>query len=220
VSAEGHSVSLPFTCASIHPLGESHGLLLQRQEDQDDIEARTLGGGSSGGGGGGATMMSGTPYSSNNADINVSNSQQPMEEEDDDDEFFLNVPPRNTKMGATTPTDATASAAMMTTGMPGQFPLSTPRGHYGGPVEVSSLFSLKHPLEDVLPVAQNVRPDNDNSNSGEAMDESPLLVTDVFETILCTSTLKWTDPTDPVLEKKYYEQPICVTYNTILKRYV
>ena len=42
VSAEGHSVSLPFQCNAIHPLGDAHGILLERKEDQEDLEARKV----------------------------------------------------------------------------------------------------------------------------------------------------------------------------------
>ena len=147
---------------------------------------------------------------------------------DEEDEFFLKVPPPNTRIMVedtamdiqygVTQTEKNAENGGVSGGdISGGIPLSTPRTQYGGPTEVSSLFSLKHPLEDVLPVSYEPLVDNNNSDQ----DPSSLgvsLVTDVFERILYTSTLRWTDRADNYLEKKFYEQPVCVTYHTILKR--
>ena len=123
-----------------------------------------------------------------------------------EEEFFLKVPPRNTRMS----TDGNVNSHLFSQPKSGGMP-QTPRTTYtagNAPVEVSSLFSLKHPLEDVLPVAL-VSPDSTGETS---------MATDVFEKVLHTSTLLWTEDRDHYLSKKQYKQPVCVTYNTILKR--
>lgn len=182
VSAEGHSVSLPFQCNKIHPLGDAQGILLERKEDQEDLDARK-----------------------------VAEACQTMDISHPElDEFFLKVPPRNTRVSA-----GGVGSDNHNHDNPASTPqtphhLATPRTAYTvAPVEVSSLFSLKHPLEDVLPVSL-LSQDNSNDDS---------LVTDVFEKVLYSSNLKWTDDQDHYLSKQEYQQPICVTYNTILKRH-
>ena len=213
VSAEGHSVSLPFHCCSIHPLGESHGLLLQRQEDQEDLEAHHQRG---------LTGMGGTPFHLHNSPMLDQDQQQQQQKQhsmDEEDDFFLKVPPRNTRIMVGDDTmendDTQHQQHADDAGTSGGVPLSTPRTQYGGPTEVSSLFSLKHPLEDVLPVAYS---SNNNTNNEHDPSSGVSLVTDVFEKILYTSTLRWTDRADNYLEKQFYEQPVCVTYHTVLKR--
>ena len=185
VTGEGHSVSLPFQCCAIHPLGDSHGLLLQRKEDQEDLEAQR----------GNWTFP--THFSSSHAAAN----------DEEEDGFFLKVPPQNTRMTE----DGTTSRSRPSAGMP----LMSPRSAAFGPTEVASLFSLKHPLEDVLPIM------NSSPLTGE--DDEPQvtssLVTDAFEKILYTGVLRWTDHADNYLEKKHHEQPICVTYHGLRKRY-
>lgn len=209
VSAEGHSVSLPFHCCAIHPLGESFGLLLQRKEDQEDLEAHHQRG---------LMGMGETPFQLQNSPM-LDQDHQQQHSMDEEDDFFLKVPPRNTRIMVgddAMENDVTQQQQHADdAGTSGGVPLSTPRTQYGGPTEVSSLFSLKHPLEDVLPVAY--------SSNNNYDDHDPLLgvslVTDVFEKILYTSTLRWTDRADNYLEKQFYEQPVCVTYHTVLKRY-
>lgn len=237
VSAEGHSVSLPFHCSSIYPLGASHGLLLQRQEDQEDLEARAF--------------ITGTPFHHHHHNYHqqqVGGGQKPMDEEED--EFFLKVPPRNTRMDDGSNTDQhqhdsnDPTATLSSQQSPHQHQhqssatsvgggnhnhnsmLQTPRTQYGGPSEVSSLFSLKHPLEDVLPVsywsspaANNNNNSNDHNHDGGGDQQQDALVTDVFEKILHTETLRWTDRAEGAMEKQFYEQPVCVTYHTVLKRH-
>jgi hypothetical protein len=168
VSGEGHSVSLPFQCCAVHPLGENHGLLLQRKEDQEDLTART------------DSWALSSPHGN-----------------EEDEGFFLKVPPRNMRMGEDGTVLSQSSAC-------GQLP--SPRNGLP-PAEVSSLFSLKHPLEDVLPIS--------HWSHNEPM---PSLVTDVFERVLYSGTLLWTDHSDEYYNKKVYEQPICVTYHSMLKR--
>lgn len=170
VSGEGHSVSLPFQCCAIHPLGESHGLLLQRKEDHEDVQV----------------------HRNSLALHNLLGNEE-------DEDFFLKMPVPNARM------DEGGTASLHPSGT-AQF--SSPRSALAPP-DVSSLFSLRHPLEDVLPVM--------NFADGEAQST---LVTDVFEKILYTGVLRWTDHSDDYLEKTLYEQPICVSYHMIRKRQV
>ena len=178
-SAEGHSVSLPFMCSTIHPLGESHGILLQRKQDQEDFEARNGG---------------------QNRNLDISHPEF-------EDDFFLKAPPRSTRVAGITPDRNNALFCHQHGGAT----MATPQTAYtAAPIEVSSLFSLKHPLDDVLPLA--LWSQNDSRHE--------TLVTDVFEKIVYCSTLRWTDEHDHYSYKREYQQPICVTYNTMLKRYV
>jgi len=157
--------------------------LLQRKEDQEDYEA---------------IRMSGAfPI------INISSPHTA-------DEFILQAPPRHarTTEDNTSSNDCNNRQQQQTTGSPGQgTALATPRTSFVSPTEVSSLFSLKHPLDDVLPLSYWSQDDSLST-----------LVTDAFEKILHTSNMCWTDNSDPYLVKQFYKQPICVTYNTILKR--
>lgn len=178
ISAEGHSVSLPFQCNGIYPLGESHGILLERKQDQEDFEARKA--------------------SEAFPSIDIPNPEL-------EDEFFLKAPPRNTRISGI----PLEHNNLFSQQPHGGAPLSTPRTAYtAASVEVSSLFSLKHPLEDVLPVSL-WSPDNNGEGT---------LVTDVFEKILYSSTLRWADHQDHYSGKRENQHPICVTYNTILMR--
>jgi hypothetical protein len=186
ISGEGQSVSLPFQCCAIHPLGENHGLLLQRKEDHEDLEAQK-----------------GTFTSFHHLDETVNNSEE-------EDGFFLKVPSRNTRMEGTGEDGATP--AHPSAGVP----LASPRSIFG-PSEVASLFSLKHPLEDVLPVMMNASPSSHDHDPHQPPPSSSL-VTDAFEKILYTGVLRWTDHADNYLDKKQHEQPICVTYHGIRKR--
>ena len=176
ISAEGHSVSLPFSCSSIHPLGKSQGIFLERKQEQEDLDARKV---------------------SEHQNMDIQNGEL-------EDEFFLKVPPRNTRL-ASVQTDHNDAGQNLFPHPQGGAPLATPRTAYTAlPVEVASLFSLTHPLEDVLPVALSSQ---DNMRDGA-------IITDVFEKIIHSSTLRWVDQDD----HQEYHHPICITYNTMLKR--
>lgn len=68
---------------------------------------------------------------------------------------------------------------------------------------IPSLFSLSHPMDDVLPITSvNV------------------MISDVFEKVLFVGALSGVDATKPYAERTEFQQTICVTYHTQKKRYV
>ncbi len=123
-------------------------------------------------------------------------------QDEDDNLFVLKDPPRPVRWGKLDHSPASAVSHRL---------LPTPKA---GPnnvfPKISSLFSLLHPLDDVLPVS--LLPE---SNADEF---TSTLFTDVFEKVLFVDVLRWTDPQDGYCEKKEYTQPICVTFNAQLKR--
>jgi hypothetical protein len=112
-----------------------------------------------------------------------------LQGEDDDDGFILKAPPRPVRLRHSTGTSL-ASLNVSTASS-----------------SVPSLFSLSHPLDDVLPISN--LPDGDLHQG---------TVTDVFEKVLFVGVLRWTDPSEAVIDRKEYSQPICVTYHTHRKR--
>ena len=112
-----------------------------------------------------------------------------LQGDDDDDGFVLKAPPRPVRLRESIGTSIGSVPA--------------------GSGSVPSLFSLSHPLDDVLPIS--------NLPEGEL---HPSVVTDVAEKILFVGVLRWTDPNESVIDRKEYSQPICVTYHTHRKRYV
>jgi hypothetical protein len=114
-----------------------------------------------------------------------------LQGEDDDDGFVLKAPPRPLRLR-----DSMGNSDM------GSLNVSTAASN-----SVPSLFSLSHPLDDILPVSN--LPDRDLH---------PGIVTDVFEKVLFVGFLRWTDPTEAVVDRKEYTQSICVTYHTQRKR--
>ena len=112
---------------------------------------------------------------------------------DDNDGFVLQAPPKPVR--TTTPMNHS-----MTTNV-----------NHGVP----SLFSLQHPLEDVLPVLW--LNDNDDNNDNPTTTTTERMVTDVFETVLFCGSFEWEDETN---DHDQQQLPICVTYHQHLKRYV
>lgn len=119
---------------------------------------------------------------------------------DDDDGFVLKAPPRPVRLrdstGGSTLASLNLSASQATAGLGGA-PSST----------IPSLFSLSHPLDDILPVS--------------TFSEGDLLAgvaTDVFEKVLFVGVVKWVDEDLPFLDMVEHSQPICVTYHSQLKR--
>jgi hypothetical protein len=113
---------------------------------------------------------------------------------EEDDGFFLKAPPRPVRLGG----DINMSGSSI-----GGMNIPTASN------PVPSLFSLSHPLDDVLPI------------SLQSDSEAPTgtgTVTDVFEKILFVGVLRWTDQNDALLDRREYSQPICVTYHTQRKR--
>jgi Anaphase-promoting complex subunit 1 len=151
---EGHSISLPFKCSSVHPLGVRNGLLLQRKEDSDDLVFFHD-----------VDMGKGRPSEEDSGFVLHTSSQTPSSN-------------RHAPLLPTPPAACTNTAT-----------------------EVPSLFTLQHPLEDVLPVS--------------LWSESSLLVTDVFEKVLRLETLLWQGASGNTKS----QQTIIVTYNTHRKRH-
>lgn len=166
---EGHSVTLPFEARGIFPLGEHHGLLLQRRETMEDrlVEESVKR----------CTWMT----------------REVLDDEYGDGGFVLQDPPNPVRLGLT-------PSGMEMTIQPS--PLAS------GSIEpIPSLFSLKHPLDELRPMI---------TRGG---DSSYTLFSDVNEEVLFTGTPCWTNHNDGPYEKKEYTQPICVTYHSQLKRY-
>jgi hypothetical protein len=108
-----------------------------------------------------------------------------LQGEDDDDGFILKAPPRPVQLRDSTGTSlASLNVSTACSSVP-------------------SLFSLSHPLDDVLPISN--LPDGD-------LHQGP--VTDVFEKVLVVGVLRWTDPSEAVIDRKEYSQPICVIHHT------
>ena len=112
--------------------------------------------------------------------------------DEDDDGFVLKAPPRPLRLSGDFSSNSFGGSPIPSSSNP-----------------VPSLFSLSHPLDDVLPVSLMM--------SGETQAG---IVTDVFEKIIFVGILRWTDPTEPIVDRKLYTQPICVTYHMQRKRYV
>ena len=108
-----------------------------------------------------------------------------LQGEDEDDGFVLKAPPRPLRFRESTGTEFGS--------------LSMPKN----PTTVPSLFSLSHPLDDILPVSNMCDADSQNSP-----------FEDVFEKILFVGVVRWVDPAIIAAERKEHLQPICVTYHT------
>lgn len=96
-----------------------------------------------------------------------------------------------------------------------QAPSSVPQGW--APVEahstsVASLFSLQHPLEDVLPVCE-VQP------HGILDASTPHPITDAFEQVLWVGTAKWAKQSASYTDRCYDEQVLAVTYHALTGRH-
>lgn len=112
-----------------------------------------------------------------------------LQGDEEDDGFVLKAPPRPLRFRESTGTEF------------GSLHMSK------NPTTVPSLFSLSHPLDDILPVSNLVDPDSQN-----------LPFEDVFEKILFVVVVRWVDTTVAAAERKEQVQPICVTYHTHKKR--
>ena len=112
-----------------------------------------------------------------------------LQGEDEEDGFVLKAPPRSVRMRESTGTSlGSLNLAAQNTAVP-------------------SLFSLSHPLDDILPVSKLL--------DGEI---HALTFTDVFEKIIFTGEIKWTDPKEATIDRKEYSRSICVTYHIHKKR--
>jgi hypothetical protein len=78
------------------------------------------------------------------------------------------------------------------------------------PAPVPSLFSLSHPLDDVLPISNMTNTNTSHSQPG--------MITDVFEKVLFTGSFSGVDRKVNYLDRKEFHYSICVTYHTQRKR--
>lgn len=112
-----------------------------------------------------------------------------LQGEDEDDGFVLKAPPRPLRFRESTGTEFGS--------------LNMPKN----PTSAPSLFSLSHPLDDILPV----------SNLCDA-DSQSLPFEDAFEEILFVGVARWVDRNCATSERKEQLQPICVTYHKHKRR--
>jgi hypothetical protein len=196
---EGHNIPLPFEACAIYGVGNGeHGLLLQRCESTEDIIAYNNKNNHRWGGGGDGGIPSSSDYNH------------------DDDGFILKAPPRPVRLrdsigGSTTLASLNVSTAttptMMGGGGVGEGVATAPNSSSS---MIPSLFSLHHPQGDILPVSTFAQGDLQMA-----------AFTDVFEKILYTGVVKWVDEKDHASprDRKQQSQPICVTYNSQLRRH-
>ena len=127
----------------------------------------------------------------------------------DDDGFILKAPPRPKRLRDSLGAGSTLASLNISTA-------TTPTMMGGGGEATSpsasslipSLFSLHHPQGDILPVS---------CTSGG--DSQQAAFADVFEKILYTGVVKWVDEHQTMRERAQKSQPICVTYNSQLRRH-
>ncbi len=122
--------------------------------------------------------------------------------DDYDGDFVLQDPPAPVRLG---------TMLSSPSGMEMSIPQPSPHvsaGIFGVPVP--SLFSLKHPLDEILPIA--LIEDNDLAQAF-----SP---PDILEQVLFVGALRWAEHDDNPYHVLEYTQPICLTYHQQLKRYV
>lgn len=115
--------------------------------------------------------------------------------DEEEDGFFLKPPPRPVRLGGS----EIPSASSIGGGGEASFASNN---------LVPSLFSLSHPLDDVLPVLCIC----------SERDESPKIATDVFEKVLFAGVVCWSDRNVVGSKRREWRQPICVTYHTQRRR--
>jgi len=124
-----------------------------------------------------------------------------LDEDYDDGGFVLQDPPTPVRLGTMLSSPA---------GMEMTIPQPSPQASATTlAAPVPSLFSLKHPLDEILPVTMVER------NGSPAL--SP---PNVLEQILFVGALRWVEHGGNSYHVKEYSQPVCVTYHAQLKRYV
>jgi anaphase-promoting complex subunit 1 len=140
-------------------------------------------------------------------DYSQDESQHVLNAVDEDDGFFLKAPPKLARMMADSANQASPAAWSSQPPPASSLPMSmTP--------SVSSLFSLQHPLADILPVSQLFTGD---VNALHAV--TP--VTDVFEKVIWVGTAQWAshDDVDSQKTSLQCEQVLLVTYHTTKQRH-
>jgi hypothetical protein len=118
--------------------------------------------------------------------------------DDDDDGFVLQAPPHTVRTTSNMDTTLNVSSSVSPA--------------------IPSLFSLSHPLDDVLPIS-NMTPATATAHGTGTGTTQPGIVADVFEKVLFVGTLTGVDPTAKYLNRTEFQYPICVTYHTLKKRY-
>ena len=186
---EGHNIPLPFEACAIYGVGNGEHGLLLQRCESTE-------------------------------DIIAYNNKNFTSSSDynhhDDDGFILKAPPRPVRLrdsigGNTTLASLNISTAttptMMGGGGAGEGVATAPNPSSS---MIPSLFSLHHPQGDILPVSTFAQGDLQMA-----------AFTDVFEKILYTGVVKWVDEKDQASsrDRKQQSQPICVTYNSQLRRH-
>lgn len=122
--------------------------------------------------------------------------------DDYEGDFVLQDPPMPVRLG---------TMLSSPSGMEMTIPQPSPQasaGVFAAPVP--SLFSLKHPLDEILPIALFEQDDLTHPSSPP----------DILEQVLFVGALRWNEHDDSPYHVAEYKQPICVTYHRQLKRYV
>jgi len=194
------TVSLPFECCGVAALPGGGGLLLQRQAGPEDAPHHTA-----------YASMTAVHRDPTTSDFvlqspphSLANAQQPQLPPDpwtpfspDDEEF----PDRRGEMAVDEAEEEMAAAA------------------------VASLFSLQHPLEDVVPVSeilkqplQHPQQEQVDEHESEGRDIQQALlqrpITDVFEQIVWVGCAEWMTS-----EGEAREQVVAVTYHLVERRH-
>lgn len=124
-----------------------------------------------------------------------------LEDDYDNDGFVLQDPPTPVRLG---------TMLSSPSGMEMTIPQPSPQVSTATMLApIPSLFSLKHPLDEILPVTMVER---DGSAAA-----SPA---DILEQILFVGALCWTECDGGTYAETEHKQTICVTYHSQLKRYV
>lgn len=113
-----------------------------------------------------------------------------LQGDEDDGAFVLKAPPKPVRTSVDTLNISTTSNA------------------------IPSLFSLAHPLDDVLPISQLPLATSPVHHQQQDM------VADVFEKVLFVGEVSWIDLREDYFDRRELLRPICVTYHTQRKRYV
>jgi anaphase-promoting complex subunit 1 len=127
----------------------------------------------------------------------------------EDDGFFLKAPPKLARI-MSDPGDP-APAAVWTP------PPQQPESLFNNATAVSSLFSLQHPLADILPVSQLLTGKDGSINALHPVKP----VTDVLEKVLWVGTARWASLTGDANHKTVQQnnQVVMVTYHAVKQRH-
>lgn len=193
---EGYTISLPFECAGLYSLDQVGGLFLQRMPDAED------------------TQIDG-PHHHDEYDHNDDTHEQTLPHTVDDG-FILQAPPRRHRNPPRFPNDELDDSVSprISRQSPRPAPHTSPHTPSWLPhlPPVASLFTLQHPLADVLPVRQVSTSSVLHNN----------LVTDVHETVLWVGTAKWSDDNNITRNSsspQAQKQVLMVTFHQVHQRH-